>query len=209
MKNIFFLFSFCFLASQAVGQGQGGFDSTSGRVSYTKKKQRPPFALIGVSSGINNPSGMLGVDFEFPIKKYLVLGTGLGFSSWGNKSHFDCKYFIKRRQLGWAVTAGLAFNSGVYNFRARLHTVNNTRQEVTFNMNPVGTFYLGVARYFRCGKGPNRFFTTAGWNVPFSPPNYQIVYNGPGLADQSSRYIRFREPGGLMLGLGMLWGLHH
>ena len=76
-------------------------------------------------------------------------------------------------------------------------------------MHPVTTVYLGVCRYWRLGNRYNRFFTSLGIDLPISPPQYQIIYNGPMLAEVSDKYLKHREPGGLMLGLGFLFGLHH
>jgi hypothetical protein len=172
-------------------------------------RKHPPFAFIGLSAGINNPSGAFGFDFEVPVKKYLMLGGGLGWGTWGNKSHADVKYFLKRQHTGWALTGGFAFCSGQYNFRARLHTQGNTRELVTLNLQPVAVSYFGASYYKRIGRTPNRVFVTAGWCVPLTRPEYTVDYNGPALADRSDRWMKFREPGGPMLGVGMLFGLRH
>ena len=216
MRFVCWLLLFLVFSIPDYAQGKPGNDTTSTPASMAGKNKhlhrRPPFALLGLSSGINNPSGILGIDFEFPVKKYITLNTGLGWSSWGNKIHLDGKYFFNRRQLGWAMTGGFAYNSGVYNFRARLRTENNGRVPVTINMQPIGTFYLGCCKYYRLGRTGNRYFFSGGYNFPLIPPTYQsyhIVYNGPALAAQSSRYMKLREPGGIMLGTGILFGLHH
>ncbi len=209
MKKIILFLVFCASSAFVSGQVAGSLDSSAKKTAGPVKKHRAPFALVGLSSGIGNPSGVLGVDFEFPVKKYIVIGTGLGFSWWGNKSHLDCKYFVKRKQLGWALTAGLFFNSGVYNFRGRMHTMNNVREDVTINMDAVGGAYLGASYYMRFAKGPNRFFVTGGWSMPFTEPIYHMDYNGPALADKSKRGMDLRKPGGPMLGIGFLFGLHH
>ena len=172
-------------------------------------RARNPYSYIGFSSGINNPGGLLGFDLAVPVKKSIMLTTGVGFSSWGNKLHLDGKYFLMGYHLGWALMGGFAYSSGAYNFRARLRTLDHKRESVTINMNPVGSACLGASHFGRLGKRQNRVFVDLGYCVPLRAPQYNVTYNGPQLADQASRYIKLREPGGIMAGIGMLFGLFH
>jgi len=196
---------------------QKGSD-TAVTVDYAKKtggnykvvfKSKHPFCYMGFSGGINNPSGMLGFDVNIPQKNYGMIGAGLGFSTWGNKAHADYRHFFGKNHLGWSLLGGLAVNSGVYNFRAKLRTMNHTREPVTINMDPTQTIFLGASHYSKIGRSNNRFFVNLGWNFPLLPPNYHITYNGPDLSNSGSRYLGLRKPGGPMAGIGVLFGLYH
>jgi hypothetical protein len=209
MPKCFLVLFFLLVGSVAFGR-QRGDDSVyvSLRPHGHRHHVRPPFSYIGFSTGINNPCGILGLDYELPVKKYFSLGAGLGFSSWGNKLHLEGKYYLDKHQRGWALVAGLGYNTGVYNFKTHLRTVGGGKQQVTFNLQPVGTYFVGAAKYWRIGRKYNRFFINAGWDIPLMPPHYDMVGGGP-LTESSTTYMNRRSPGGLMLGFGCSFGLHH
>ena len=209
MFKYFIILLFSIICISSYGQ-QAWVDSNNAVTNRPNNiKRKPAHSYIGFSAGVNNPAGLIGFDFNIPVKKYVMLCGGLGFSTWGNKLHFEGKYFVKPHHLGFAVSAGIAFNSGVENFNANLETVNQTKERVTINMHPLSTIFMGAYHYWKLGKGPNRFFMLAGWDSPLTQPQYDIIYNGPQLTDRSKNYMRHREPGGVMMGIGFSFGLHH
>src|SRR5271156_5763542 len=83
---------------------------------HQERHGTPPFSYIGFSTGFNNPSGPIGFDFDVPIARYVTIGAGGGYSTWGNKLHLDGKYFLRPHQRGWALGGGVTLNSGDNSF---------------------------------------------------------------------------------------------
>lgn len=54
-----------------------------------------PKFYLGISSGINNHSGFLGVNFDVPVTTQFSLGTGVGLSSWGYKAYGEGRFTLK------------------------------------------------------------------------------------------------------------------
>ena len=142
-------------------------DSTNIRKSKTVTT---PFSYIGFTTGLNNPGGVIGFDFEIPVGKYVCINTGLGFSTWGNKIHAECKYYLKPNQIGWAFGTGIALNSGVDNFQAKMETINGN-EDVTLNFHPVQSAFFCAYRHWRFGrKRSSRFICFFGGDVPIKQP---------------------------------------
>lgn len=188
-------------------RSQNALNDTTKNVEK-RHSAKKPFAYIGFSIGLNNPCGA-GFDFDIPVKKYFTIGTGLGFSSWGNKLYIDAKYFLKTNHLGWALAGGIAYNSGVENFAAKYETVKKTTEEIKLNLHPLSTAFLGLFHYVKLGNRNSRLVIGIGYSVRLQQPQYEQVSKSAKLSDNAISKIQKREPGGFMLGLGFLFGLHH
>jgi hypothetical protein len=169
----------------------------------------PPFSYIGFSTGFNNPAGAIGFDFSVPIHRYLAIGAGGGFSTWGNKLYFDAKYFLKPHHRGWALGAGFTFNSGDNNFRTRnMETIAGRKEQVTLDLITQQNVFFAIYHYWNLGHRYNRFFVELGWSIPLNENRFNQLSGDP-LTSSSANRIDRLAPGGLMAGLGFSFGLHH
>ena len=189
---------------------KGAGDHNAHKRHERRRNGPPPFSYIGFSSGINNPAGAIGFDFDVPVHKYLSIGAGGGFSTWGNKLHFDAKYFIKRNHRGWALGGGFTFNSGDNNYTTRyMETTAGYREKVNLDLRVQRNIFFAVYHYWNLGRRYNRFFTGFGWSVPLVDKKFIQLSPGSSLTQASANRIDRLAPGGLMVSLGFSFGLHH
>ncbi len=172
-----------------------------------KKRGKPPVCYIGTSTGMNNPTGVLGLDFNIRLADKVTLDAGAGVSTWGNKLFVGSKYYLKPFQRGFAFGGGLTFNSGQDNRTARLETVNG-RQRVTLMLKPQANIYVAAYRYWNLGRRYNRFFVDLGWSVPLLTHRYEELHGSPPLTAKGRQREEMRAPGGLMFGAGFSFALH-
>jgi hypothetical protein len=174
--------------------------------SKDKKKNSPcPKVYFGVSTGINNPNGILGFNFDIPIVNYVTVGAGVGVSSWGNKVYAEGRYYLRPCQQGFAFAGGITHNSGVSHFERKLETVDGKRQ-VTVNLYQETNLYLAVYHFWKIGHRHNRFFVDAGYSVPLYNARYKQI-DGPQLSDDGINEVKRIAPGGLMIGTGFSFGI--
>ncbi len=173
--------------------------SAAPRDSVSQANMRPVL-YIGFSGGINNPSGIPGLDFNIRLRDDVTLDVGLGASTWGNKLYGGVKYHFQEHRVGWALGGGIIFNSGMDNKKARLETTMG-RREVTLSLKPMVAINLSAYRYWKIGRKQNRFFVNVGYNQRLTDINIHQVYGAPITANSMSKIKRF-APGGVTLGLG-------
>ena len=175
-----------------------------------EKPAKPPICYLGISSGINNPPGVFGIDFNICIAKYVTLDGGAGTSTWGNKLYVGSKYYLKPTQRGWAFGGGLTFNSGQVNRKFNIETING-RQQVTLDLKPQTNAFIAAYHYWTLGHKYNRFYVDFGKSVTLSSHHFKEVY-GPPLTSRSNDRIDALSPGGflggLMAGFGFSFSLY-
>lgn len=171
----------------------------------TKKQYPCPKVYFGVGTGINNPNGVLGFNFDLPIVRYVSLDAGVGVSSWGNKVYAEGRYYLKPCQRGFAFAGGITHNSGVNHFKRRLETIDG-RREVTVNLNQETNLYLAVYHFWTIGHKHNRFYVDAGYSVPLNNIRYKQI-DGPLLSDRGTDEVKRLSPGGIMVGVGFSFGV--
>lgn len=169
-------------------------------------------AYFGVSTGFNNPNGILGFNLAVPVN-LVVISAGVGVSTWGNKIYGEGRYFLKPCQHGFAFAAGITHDAGRVHAQLKMQTDQGNHQQVTMNLNPVTNGYVAVYHFWQLGKRHNRFFTDLGYSVPFETAHFKQVFPpGPppqnGFITQSAKdKLREFSPGGMMIGAGFCFGL--
>ena len=210
MKAYFLALITLFISTWAMAQ-QLASDPQSDALAHKKKHRhekptKPPGCYIETSTGINNPSGVLGLDFNICLAKHVTLDAGIGTSTWGNKLFVGSKYYLKSPHRGFAFGGGLTFNSGQENRDARAQTINGKVPVViTFKAQP--NVFVAAYHYWTLGRKYNRFFTELGWSVPLHSPQIHEV-SGPPLTQDGRNRMDLRAPGGLMIGFGFSFALY-
>jgi len=198
------LLAFVFFLAPLVAFSQdGNITSAPGN----KRAQSCPMAYIGLSTGINNETGLLGFNIDIPVLSSLSIGAGAGLSSWGTKVYGEVRYYLAPCQRGWAFGAGITHNTGLSNFNTQMETISNTQEPVVLNLNPQSNAFIKVYRFWNLGRAKNRFYTAFGWSVPITTPSYDQLAGEP-LSQNSINEMKILEPGGLVLSLGFSFGLH-
>ncbi len=199
MKKINLLF---LLLSFAVG----AFAQHKNDMKPTHKKSRGacPKMYVTISTGLNNPTGLIGLNLDVPVLKSLSVEGGAGISTWGSKVTAGLKYYFSPCHRGWALGAGITHNTGLNNFTTNLETVYGT-EEVTLNLLPQTNVYIAGYKFWNLGRRNNRIYTMLGWSIPFSNHNYDELY-GDDLSSNGKTTLSILTPGGLVVGFGFSFG---
>lgn len=159
-----------------------------------------PTMYLGPSAGINNTPGFIGFDLNLPLGSHVSIDGGMGASTWGNKLFLGGKYYLRKHCRGWALGAGLTFNSGQENRKMKLPTVNG-REDVTLQLKPQTDAFTALYHYWTLGRHNNRFYLDGGWAYKLHSCRYDELY-GDELTGRADTRVRRFAPGGIMLGTG-------
>ncbi|MCW3122500.1 MAG: hypothetical protein JWQ38_1992 [Flavipsychrobacter sp.] len=186
------------ICSETYAQDNSNENSTDKKTD--NKKSVCSKAYIGVSMGIDNPGGLIGLDIDVPVLTNLSLSAGYGPGSWGSKVYLGARYYLKPCHRGWAFGAGVSRSSGLKNYQMNMETIYG-KEDVVLDFNPQTNLFLGVYHFWTLGKHANRVFVEAGYSLPFSTYSYTERYGDP-LSRTSESVIKIISPGGLMVGFG-------
>lgn len=186
----------------SAAKGQRGYNrNTNGRMS----SDCPPF-YMGISSGLENPGGLLGFDLELPVNN-VGIGAGIGLiSMWGTKYYVQGRYYFKPCLSGWAVGLGASYSSGGKDVVLKNQRTDIGTHDITLDLKPQANIYLTVAHYFRIGP-KTRFFLGSGFSTRITD-NGLYTMKSPFVFDANGEQaMRTLAPGGLMFDLGFSFGI--
>lgn len=166
-----------------------------------------PVVYLGIGTGVNNYCGMLGVGIDIKCIDRLFLRVGGGIGSWGYKITGGIKHERKHKK-GWTFSALYSLNTGLKNFKFKLETVSGqvpVTKEVTLDLLQATCITLSTG-YNWVFKKKNKFFLEFGYSVPIEAEPYKVT-DGSVLTDNSKNALKFSQPGGIVFGLGLLFGL--
>ena len=203
-RIVLFILSF-FLISASIVWGQ---DAASASGSAPADNSQCPKAYLGLNLGLNNPNGILGFSFEIPIIKNVALSAGAGAGLWGSTIFAEGRYYITPCHRGWALGGGISHSSGQHNFQPHkmLATVSGA-EHVSLDLLQQTNLYLSIYRSWNLGKKKNKFYATAGWSAPLRTARFRQI-SGDKLVQSSMDKVQGWAPGGLMLGVGIYFGIH-
>ena len=166
----------------------------------SKAKQLPQ-AYIGIGAGINNYCGLIGIGANFYLVDDICLRVGAGIGTWGSKLTAGVKY-EKRDEKGWGCGISLSSCSGgveqnLTNKNKQTHTIVNLLRVNTINL--TGT-------YSWVFHNKNRFYIETGYSIGVTDKYYEEK-NGRELSDFQTRFVHLMKPGGIIIGIGFLFGL--
>lgn len=181
---------------------------TSAVASYAQDANqntgRQPALYVGLSTGLENPSGYLGFDAELPVDHFSV-GGGVGLSTWGIKFYAQGKYYLKPSHKGWAFGLGLSHNTGISGVKVDGIETTTGEQNLVLNFKPQTNLFWTVHHYFRMGNR-HRFFVMAGYSARLRSTVFE--YNGPYILQPVvNEAMKWAAPGGFMAGLGFSFGI--
>ncbi|RYD58777.1 MAG: hypothetical protein EOP56_04100 [Sphingobacteriales bacterium] len=180
--------------------------TVSAQRANEKTKNDCPRFYLGVSTGLENPSGLLGVNVELPFDA-VSIGSGVGLSSWGAKAYLEGRYYLNPCNRGLAFGLGASHSTGLSDFVLKGAETNIGKQDITMDLNPVTNVYFSTYYYFNLGKsGRNRFHLQGGYSARLTEDIYTMksafYFNANG-----ERAMKMLAPGGLILALGFSFGL--
>lgn len=158
--------------------------------------------------GINNPHGLLGINFEMPISQQFTFSPGIGISSWGTKFGGMVKYYTKPCCMGWAYGIGVTYSKGIESNEMQnvevLTPTGTLKTTIKLRMLSQTNISLNAYKYFRI-KTNSRFFAHAGLSFAMNQDKFNVI-SGHKLSETSNMAIKMLSPGGLSLGIGFQFG---
>jgi len=158
---------------------------------------------LGAGVGINNSSGMLGVTFEAPINTHFSAKLGAGLGGWGSKISIAAKYY---KEFPSSLSFGIGYStaSGSRNFEYKMELEDGTMSKEKFNL------YRAHMIDFTIGKSWGqkvRFNVECGYSLKIAGGDYKHLNATQDLSEDSKEVLDMVSPGGLIVGLGLSFGL--
>lgn len=180
--------------------------SAQGRRAPIREAGDCPTIYLGLGTGLNYSTGLIGLNIEVPVFKGLSLGAGAGLSSWGNKFFGEVRYSFSPCNRGWALGTGVTYNTGLQDLVTELPTTYGTRS-VMLELNPKLNAFICGYRIWTVGKSArNRFHLQLGYSIPLSNDDY-TVRSGDILTSDGVAVMNVLSPGGLIFGIGFSFGI--
>lgn len=170
--------------------------------SYCSQAQSIPLYL-GISTGLENPTGIIGVHAEAPITSKISIGSGVGMGIWGTKVALDGKYYFTDYTSGWALGAGLNYSTGTGNYEKR--QLINTDKTIEVKLLPVTTAYGSVYKYWRLGRN-HKFYLQSGYALRLNKKSYNVKETYT-LTNDDKIQMKSLAPGGFMFALGFSFNI--
>lgn len=199
------------LCCQTIFAQQKDVVTSKSKKTETKVDDKMPQIFANLSSGINNPNGIFGIGIDARVAPKVLVGLGIGSSSWGAKMNLKSMYFFNDNFLGGAIGLSLNYSSGVNYEKGSKYLFAITEKNGN-RYNAYGTFGSTVSmnlmygKYWKVSKR-GRFFINTGLCGKFNKPNidmYNANTNNKVVDDFELRTIKIQSPGGLVFAAGFL-----
>lgn len=163
-----------------------------------------PKAYIGFGSGINAFTGLLGIAGNIRLVEKTFLEAGVGIGGWGYKYSFGIRHDFRYHN-----TFGLGINytgaTGLENMEMEMEVNNGGTESVTLNCLHTGT--IDIKGRFSLSSGrKNKFYIDLGYAIPLMSKAWEVT-DGSILSDVSVQALNITQPGGVIIGLGYLFGM--
>lgn len=168
----------------------------------------PRSLYLGVGTGINAYTGLVGVSAEFNIAKPISIVGALGIGSWGTKSSIGLRYYPHYPNQ-WAFTVSYSHCSGINDvdvkFEEDFIKGQDGSQTYKIDLLSINTVNISAMKHWLIGKRKvNRIHVELGYAIPTSSDRYRI---GAELTNDGKTFMQLLEPGGIMIGTGFTFGL--
>jgi len=166
-----------------------------------------PRFYLGLGAGVNNYVGIIGIGAEVRTVDTLLVRLGVGIGTWGTKFTIGLRYEMHHTS-GWVFGLSYSSCSGLSNFKTSLQVDSantTTMKNVTLDLNTTGVINL-TATYNWVFHRRNKFFLEFGYSVPLQSNPY-TVEDGSVLTSQSEAVMSLLEPHGVIVGVGVMFGL--
>jgi hypothetical protein len=168
---------------------------------FLKNEVTSPKVFLGFSTGIDNMIGILGPQVEFVVVDKLIVGGGIGLSSWGTKWAVNLQFYPN----GWHkfyLKTGYSKNSGLDEFETELELSSGNTEMVMMDLKPIGNLFFTAGYAWKMGKR-NKFYLEGGYALPLVTEDYYVLYDeNVQLSETSKQALQMLRPGGLVIALG-------
>ena len=205
-----FLFALIAIMSMQPGfaQKQRFVEKPQHQNPYTQGRSA---AYLGIATGINSYSGLLGFEAEIPIQDRISLFGVAGLGFWGYKLGGGAQFYLQKPQFGSSLSIGYTVALGSSE-ALEIESTDNSGNDVTYHirLNPASTVNLIYHYNFRVGRG-NKIGLGGGWAIPLETQPYDIVSSSNGstqLGQTEQLAMRIVQPGGFVFSFKFLFGVN-
>jgi hypothetical protein len=164
---------------------------------------KSPDFYLGIGTGIESFSGMVGVTADIKAKENLFVRMGAGIGGWGGKLSIGIR---GERRAGNSVGYGAFFSyaTGLKGFTTNLETTSGNK-DVKMDLHPAMTITPEFSYKWVFGKG-HRFYISGGYAVLLQANRWEVT-DGSVLTETSKKAMNITTPGGVSVGLGFQFAL--
>jgi hypothetical protein len=176
--------------------------STTVTADNADEKRR---SYIGLSSGINNISGMGGITFETPFSNNFSAKIGAGFGGWGVKLGVAAKYY-KQYAKSWSFGLGYSTASGSKELSLQLSKASSPDITQDIKMKLERAHMLDLVAGKSWGNKV-KFNLEFGYAIQVGGGAFETIDRSVVLSEASTSTLNLLSPKGLILGLGVMFRL--
>jgi len=170
----------------------------------TKLDSIPNFYL-GIGTGWNSFSGIFGVIANLKLNENIYAKGALGICSWGAKYSIGLKYEPNIKG-GLGYNASFSHYNGAKDVKITLDN-NGDKQKVRMDLNSTNTIDLNLSYSWAFGKTKSKIlYLDLGYSILLDSSPWKVV-DGTELTEKSKDVIKILEPGGIIVGVGFIFGL--
>jgi hypothetical protein len=168
----------------------------------------PRRVYLGVSTGLDNITGIVGPTLEFQFVPNLSVYGAAGLGSWGGKTSIGLRYYMNYPD-GFAFNLGLSHATGLsevsFDLQEEFVSGQSGNQMTRFKLLSANTVNVSALKHWLIGsRKRNRFYIEFGWAFPTEYDRYKT---DAALTVQGRQFMQILQPGGLILGVGFNFGL--
>ncbi len=165
-----------------------------------------PKFYIGIGSGINSYTGIIGIGADVRIYKSLLVKGGIGIGSWGAKTTIGLR-FERKTTKGWVLGLAYAHCTGLKDYSTVLpvdsagKTVN---KEVLVDLLPASSINASASYQWVLGRHA-KVFMEFGYAAAIEKDPF-VVKDGSIITNDASATLNALTPGGLIIASGFMFG---
>lgn len=173
---------------------------------YIDQRELPRSTYIGLSLGMYDYG--IGLVGEVPFGYNYSLFGNVGLGGWGYKAGAGIMYYPSNSPFGHGFGLGYTYAGGFEGFETTL-TVEPNDQEMLVALDLYGVSTLNLMYSYSWALGRSmKFALVTGYAVKLGGDTYTVKTPGVELTSESKMVLRIMQPGGLTLGLRMMFGIN-
>lgn len=175
--------------------------------AFAQQRTSPKW-YVGVSTGIDNITGFIGPLVEYHLVDNFSVYGAAGLGTWGRKASAGVRYYLDYPQ-GYAFNIGFSHAAGIsaasFGVPEKFIEKRLGENAIPFKLLSARTVNVSALKHWVVGASKrNRFYVELGYAIPTATKRYRAPFT---LTSSGERFMRFIEPGGIIVGLGFNFGL--
>lgn len=170
--------------------------------------QSPRKVYLGVGTGLNYPTGIIGANAEFQFARGASIYGAFGLGSWGGKAGGGFRFYPSYPDK-FAFSLSYSYASGINDVDLDMedeYVVGGSGiSSVNFKLRPASTVNVSILKHWLVGPGrKNRIGIEAGYAIPLSTDRFESAEQ---LTADGKTFMNILQPGGFLLGTAFSFGL--